>query len=182
MGDQNRLPPQLTAMQKSLTIDSDMLAVDASGGVWNSGGTSNVSDTDRANIAQWLESHDLRMVPETVTFDSTRIDPARLPWLYKASPSGPFIIVKAKGVGPDRLRRTPGIHRPHHDHRRNALIPVAREQADTHPGSDAHRAPAAPDEPHHMGRPAIHPQLATARPAHLRPLDDPDNRLKKGTP
>lgn len=96
MGDQNRLPPQLTATQKSLTIDSDMLAVDASGGVWNSGGTSNVSDTDRANIAQWLESHDLRMVPETVTFNSTRIDPARLPWLYKASPSGPFIIVKAK--------------------------------------------------------------------------------------
>lgn len=33
MGDQNRLPPQLTAMQKSLTIDSDMLAVDDSGGV-----------------------------------------------------------------------------------------------------------------------------------------------------
>ena len=96
MGAQNRLPPQLTAMQKSLTIDSDMLAVDDSGGVWNSGGTSNVSDTDRANIAQWLESHDLRMVPETVTFNSTRIDPARRPWLYKASPSGPFIIVKAK--------------------------------------------------------------------------------------
>ena len=96
MGDQDRLPPQLTAMQKSLTVDSDMLAVDDSGGVWNSGGTSNVSDTDRANIAQWLESHDLRMVPETVTFNSTRIDPARRPWLYKASPSGPFIIVKAK--------------------------------------------------------------------------------------
>ena len=96
MGDQNRLPPQLTAMQKSLTIDSDMLAVDDSGGVWNSGGTSNVSDTDRANIAQWLESNDLRMVPETVTFNSTQLDPARLPWLYKASPSGPFIIVKAK--------------------------------------------------------------------------------------
>ncbi|MFR1605788.1 MAG: hypothetical protein ACLSUZ_04995 [Bifidobacterium pseudocatenulatum] len=72
MGAQNRLPPQLTAMQKSLTIDSDMLAVDDSGGVWNSGGTSNVSDTDRANIAQWLESHDLRMVPETVTFNSTQ--------------------------------------------------------------------------------------------------------------
>ena len=83
-------------MQKSLTVDSDMLAVDDSGGVWNSGGTSNVSATDRANIAQWLESHDLRMVPETVTFNSTRIDPARRPWLYKASPSGPFIIVKAK--------------------------------------------------------------------------------------
>lgn len=96
MGDRNRLPPQLTAMQKSLTIDSDMLAVDDSGGVWNSGGTSTVSDTDRTNIAQWLESHDLRMVPEKVTFNSTRIDPARLPWLYKASPSGPFIIVKAK--------------------------------------------------------------------------------------
>ena len=83
-------------MQKSLTVDSDMLAVDDSGGVWNSGGTSTVSDTDRANVAQWLESHDLRMVPETVTFNSTRLDPARLPWLYKASPSGPFIIVKAK--------------------------------------------------------------------------------------
>ena len=96
MGDQDRLPPQLTAMQKSLTVDSDMLAVDDSGGVWNSGGTSTVSDTDRVNIAQWLESHDLRMVPETVTFNSTRIDPARRPWLYKASPSGPFIIVKAK--------------------------------------------------------------------------------------
>ena len=96
MGDQNRLPSQLTATQKSLTLDSDMLAIDDSGGVWNSGATSNVSDTDRANVAQWLESHDLRMVPETVTFNSTRIDPARLPWLYKAAPSGPFIIVKAK--------------------------------------------------------------------------------------
>lgn len=96
MGDQNRLPSQLTATQKSLTLDSDMLAIDDSGGVWNSGATSNVSDTDRANIAQWLESHDLRMVPETVTFNSTQLDPARLPWLYKASPSGPFIIVKAK--------------------------------------------------------------------------------------
>lgn len=96
MGDQNRLPTQLTATQKSLTLDSDMLAVDESGGVFNSGGTSTVSDTDRANVAQWLESHDLRMVPETVTFNSTRIDPARRPWLYTASPSGPFIIVKAK--------------------------------------------------------------------------------------
>lgn len=96
MGDQNRLPSQLTATQKSLTLDSDMLAIDDSGGVWNSGATSNVSDTDRANVAQWLESHDLRMVPETVTFNSTRIDPARRPWLYKASPSGPFVIVKAK--------------------------------------------------------------------------------------
>lgn len=96
MGDQNRLPSQLTATQKSLTLDSDMLAIDDSGGVWNSGATSNVSDTDRANVAQWLESHDLRMVPETVTFNNTRIDPARRPWLYKASPSGPFVIVKAK--------------------------------------------------------------------------------------
>ena len=96
MGDQHRLPSQLTATQKRLTLDSDMLAIDDSGGVWNSGATSNVSDTDRANVAQWLESHDLRMVPDPVTFNSTRIDPARLPWLYKASPSGPFIIVKAK--------------------------------------------------------------------------------------
>ena len=96
MGDQHRLPSQLTATQKSLTLDSDMLAIDDSGGVWNSGATSNVSDTDRANVAQWLESHDLRMVPDPVTFNSTRIDPACLPWLYKASPSGPFIIVKAK--------------------------------------------------------------------------------------
>ena len=96
MGDQHRLPSQLTATQKSLTLDSDMLAIDDSGGVWNSGATSNVSDTDRANVAQWLESHDLRMVPDPVTFNSTRIDPARLSWLYKASPSGPFIIVKAK--------------------------------------------------------------------------------------
>lgn len=96
MGDQNRLPAKLKATQKSLNLDSDMLTVDDSGGVWNSGATSNVSDTDRANVAQWLESHDLRMVPETVTFNSTRIDPARLPWLYRAAPSGPFIIVKAK--------------------------------------------------------------------------------------
>lgn len=96
MGDQHRLPSQLTATHKSLTLDSDMLAIDDSGGVWNSGATSNVSDTDRANVAQWLESHDLRMVTDAVTFNSTRIDPARLPWLYKASPSGPFIIVKAK--------------------------------------------------------------------------------------
>ena len=96
MGDQNRLPAHLTATQKSLTLDSDLLAVDESGGVWNSGKTSTVTDADRTNIAQWLESHDLRMVPETVTFNSLRIDPARLPWLYKASPSGPFLIVKAK--------------------------------------------------------------------------------------
>lgn len=104
MGDQDRLPPQLTVMQKSLTVDSDMLAVDDSGGVWNSGGTSNVSATDRANIAQWLESHDLRMVPKTVTFDSRRIDPARFPWAYVASPSGAFLIAKAKAsilVGSD---------------------------------------------------------------------------------
>ena len=79
MGDQDRLPPQLTAMQKSLTVDSDMLAVDDSGGVWNSGGTSTVSDTDRANVAQWLESHDLRMVPETVTFNSTPTRPGTPP-------------------------------------------------------------------------------------------------------
>ncbi len=99
MGSQNLLPAQLTATQKSLTIDSDMLAVDDSDGVWNSGATSNVSDTDRADVARWLESHDLRMVPETVTFNSTRLDPARLPWLYKASPSGPFIVVQAKASG-----------------------------------------------------------------------------------
>lgn len=96
MGHHDRLPAQLTATQKSLTLDSDMLAVDESGGVWNSGKTSTVTDADRASVAQWLESHDMRMVPKTVTFNSTRIDPARLPWLYKASPSGPFLIVKAK--------------------------------------------------------------------------------------
>lgn len=96
MGDQNRLPAQLKTAHKSLTVDSDMLAADESGGVWDRGTTSTVTDADRANAAQWLESHDLRMVPETVTFNSTRIDPARLPWLYKASPSGPFLIVKAK--------------------------------------------------------------------------------------
>ena len=104
MGDQNRLPPQLTITQKSHTLDSDMLAVDESGGVWNSGPVSTVSDTDRTNIAEWLETHDLRMVPESVTFDSRRIDPARRPWLYAAAPSGPFVIVKAKAsilVGSD---------------------------------------------------------------------------------
>ncbi|WP_147324837.1 MULTISPECIES: hypothetical protein [Bifidobacterium] len=104
MGDQNRLPPQLTVTQKSHTLDSDMLAVDESGGVWNSGPVSTVSDTDRTNIAEWLETHDLRMVPKTVTFDSRRIDPARFPWAYVASPSGAFLIAKAKAsilVGSD---------------------------------------------------------------------------------
>ena len=175
MGDQNRLPPQLTAMQKSLTIDSDMLAVDESGGVWNSGPVATVSDTDRANIAQWLESNDLRMVPENVTFNSTRIDPARLPWLYKASPSGPFIIVKAKASAPDRLRWPTGLHRPHHDHRRDALIPVAQRQTDTHPGATLAALRPLLTKHDHMGRPA-HPQLAAARHAHLRSLDDPDHR------
>lgn len=182
MGDQNRLPPQLTAMQKSLTIDSDMLAVDASGGVWNSG-----RHLERQRHGPRQHRAMARIArPAHGTGDSDVRQHANRPgttsMAIQGKPIRPIHHRQGQGVGPDRLRRTPGIHRPHHDHRRNALIPVAREQADTHPGSDAHRAPAAPDEPHHMGRPAIHPQLATARPAHLRPLDDPDNRLKKGTP
>lgn len=96
MGDQNLLPEQLTITQKSLTIESDMLAVNDSGGLWTGGDVSTITDTQRADTARWLESHDLRMVPTSVTFNSTRLDPALLPWLYKASPSGPFLIVQAE--------------------------------------------------------------------------------------
>ncbi len=91
MGDQGRLPANLKATQKSLTLESDVPATDASGGLWD-GGVWNPSATARAQAAAWLHAINMRLRPSSVTFDSLRTDPARRPYLYQSAPSGPIVL------------------------------------------------------------------------------------------
>lgn len=94
LSDRNLLPANLTATQKSITIDTDAVTSDESGGVWSRGGGAiwQPDDTDRTQIATLLETIDRRLRPETVIFDGRKLDPAVHPRLYITASSGPLVI------------------------------------------------------------------------------------------
>lgn len=88
------LPDNLTATQSSITVESDAVAADESDGVWGrAGGTVWQPDTDeKAAFARLLVTMDRRLRPETIVFDSLKLDPATHSRFYITASSGPFII------------------------------------------------------------------------------------------
>lgn len=102
------LPDRLKATQKSITLDSDAILAS---NVADMPATT-FTDTDKQQVGQWLTTLDTKTVPETVIFDSTRIDPYTMPWLYRCQPSGPIFVsglLYADLTGTDGLPATSGI-------------------------------------------------------------------------
>lgn len=86
------LPAALTATNKTMSIDSDAIVkstLDQYPAV-------TISQEQRAQAANWLKTMDTCCTPGTITFDSTRFDPDRYPWMYRAQPSGPFLVVSSE--------------------------------------------------------------------------------------
>lgn len=94
MGDLGRLPARLKVTQSSLTVESDVITDDASGGLWTDGKTWEPSQREREHAADWLLAVNLRLVPKSVSVDSRHIDPADRPELYVSAPSGAFVIAQ----------------------------------------------------------------------------------------
>ena len=46
--------------------------------------------TGRDDMQRWILAQDKIAAPDTITFDSRRIDPSAYPWLYRPEPSGPI--------------------------------------------------------------------------------------------
>ena len=110
--DRGLLPGNLKATQSSITFESDTLTSDQSGGVWQDGSMWSPTDTHRSQAAEWLRCIDLRLRPQHVVFDGTLLDPADTPWLYTASPSGPFLIAGSQAgrlIGSDGLAACSGV-------------------------------------------------------------------------
>lgn len=71
-----------------------MVSADNSDGVWGrAGGTVwTPSDDEREAFAQLLVSMDRRLRPDTIVFDSRKLDPATHARLYLTASSGPLVI------------------------------------------------------------------------------------------
>lgn len=94
LGDLGRLPTQLKVTQSSLTLESDVISDDQSGGLWTDGHPWSPSQQDREHAADWLFAINMRLVPKSVSVDSRHIDPAKRPELYISAPSGAFVIAR----------------------------------------------------------------------------------------
>ncbi len=86
------LPQNLKAVQKSLTIDSDVVSVDESGGIL-AGRAWSPSDNERAVRSREIDQINGLIQPESLTFDSRWLDPAVFPELFISAPSGAQIIL-----------------------------------------------------------------------------------------
>ncbi len=80
------LPGNLTATQNTITMESDaILASDSTAyPAWTP------DATGRDDVQRWILAQDKIAAPDTITFDSRRIDPSAFPWLYRPEPSGPI--------------------------------------------------------------------------------------------
>lgn len=89
-----KLPANLTITQSSISAESDVVSADNSDGVWGrAGGTVwTPSDDEREAFAQLLVSMDRRLRPDTIVFDSRKLDPATHARLYLTASSGPLVI------------------------------------------------------------------------------------------
>lgn len=83
------LPANLTATQSSLTVDSDAILSDETGGTYPA-----IAPTaeDRTRRAEWILATDTRLRLAGLVADSRKLDPVRRPELYRSCPSGPIII------------------------------------------------------------------------------------------
>ncbi|MBW3083803.1 hypothetical protein, partial [Bifidobacterium phasiani] len=80
------LPQQLQTLQKTITLDSDAI-LDSDTTAYPA---TTISATDHDRMEAWITALDTIAAPETVIFDSRRIDPYTMPWLYRCQPSGPI--------------------------------------------------------------------------------------------
>lgn len=88
----SKLPANLMTTQSSMSIASDALISDESAGVWSDGTMLTITDSDRSAVGEWIRDQNLRLRPESVVMDSSKLDPAIYPWLYVAAPTGAFIL------------------------------------------------------------------------------------------
>lgn len=84
----SQLPQQLLDTQKTVTLDSDAI-LDSTVSDYPA---LTVDDESRRRVADWIATLDTMLVPETVVFDSRRVDPYTHPWLYQCQPSGPIFV------------------------------------------------------------------------------------------
>lgn len=79
LSDLGTLPANLKTTQSSVTVEADVVSADESGGVWTrAGGTVwTPGDDERAAFSRLLVTVDRRLRPETIVFDSRRLDPQR---------------------------------------------------------------------------------------------------------
>ena len=97
----NGLPANAANLQKSISLDSDAILTsdNPSYPAWTP------DEAGRTMMDMLITTIDTYAVPESVSFDSRKLDPYEYPYLYKAQPSGPiFIIGQAAGT----LTRTDG--------------------------------------------------------------------------
>ena len=95
------LPLQVRNLQKTISLDSDSIL--ASDNQAYPAWTPTV--TDRTMMSGMLTTLDTCAVPETVTFDSRRIDPYQVPYVFRTQPSGPIYIL---GQASDHLTHDDG--------------------------------------------------------------------------
>lgn len=84
----NGLPDNLTMQQNSLTVESDAVSDDQSGGLWAQT-TYTPTTEQRHQVAAWIYAQDTRLTPETITVTGSRLDPAVYPDLYRCTPPPP---------------------------------------------------------------------------------------------
>ena len=89
-----RLPHNLTLTQSSISVESDAVSADESNGVWTRGGGSvwAPSASETKTFIQVITAMDSRLRPETIVFDSRRLDPAKHARLYLTASSGPIVF------------------------------------------------------------------------------------------
>ena len=90
------LPDQLAVTEHTISRDSDAVIASETDGwtVWQP------TTADRQTLAEWITTRDRHMTPESVTFDSRRLDPSDAPWAFRPEPSGPWLAI---GTIYDRL-------------------------------------------------------------------------------
>ena len=93
--DRGLLPDNVKTLQSSISVDSDAVTVDESGGL-QTGGATTPTDEQRDQVARWIEALDMRLNPGTVTIDAADIDPAVHPELFRCYPPPPIAFGASK--------------------------------------------------------------------------------------
>ena len=99
-----------------------------------------------------LVTVDRRLRPETIVFDSRRLDPATHARLYLTASSGPLVIQGATSSTARRRRRKPGGIRRVGKHRRHAHLPVEERPATAPQRGDVMAAASRRSCRRHLGR------------------------------
>lgn len=85
------IPANLTAVQKSLTVESDVVSWDETNGYAN-GRAWTPTASERSTRSYVVSQLNSRLHPESLIFDSRYLDPATHADLYTCAPSNPHVI------------------------------------------------------------------------------------------